>query len=182
MAFWEWFRPTQYLNSIFDLDLKALWSGGVRGLIVDLDNTLLPWNGYDIPDQLVQWVALVHQHGFRVLILSNNHDKRVAPIAQKLGVFHIAPARKPWPQAFRRAAKRLSLQPQQCAAIGDQMMTDIVGGKWAGFHTVLVSPLDTSIEHRGTAIFRMMERPILKRLYPNGQPNQLKNATNEDEA
>lgn len=178
MAFWEWFRPSQYVGSIYDLDLESLWVHGVRGLILDLDNTLLPWNGFDIPAGLPQWVQAVHARGFRVLILSNNQDARVSPIAKKLGIAHAASAGKPWPVAFRRAARRLSLSPRECAAIGDQLMTDIVGGKWAGCHTVLVRPIDASLEHRGTAIFRMMERPILRRLYSASSAQRPKNDKN----
>jgi HAD superfamily phosphatase (TIGR01668 family) len=143
------------------IDLEALWLSGVRVLLLDLDNTLLPRDTNVVPDELKAWAADLHRRGFKVCLVSNNFHERVRIVAAELGFDIVDHAVKPLPFAFRRALKLEDATARETAVIGDQLFTDILGGALLGMRTVLVAPL-SSIDLPHTLMLRKLEAIVLK--------------------
>jgi uncharacterized protein len=160
--------PDQIVNTVFDIDLDELKTRGVRGIITDLDNTLVGAKTPLATPQLVGWLDIVKDRGFKVVILSNNNKTRVGNFADPLGIPFIPAARKPAGASFRRALRLLELDPGHAVVVGDQMLTDVLGGRRAGLHTILVTPIAPSEEGWATQINRRIEKIALARLRRKG--------------
>ncbi|MBB6673933.1 YqeG family HAD IIIA-type phosphatase [Cohnella nanjingensis] len=160
--------PDQIVKTVFDIDLQSLRERGVRGIITDLDNTLVSARTPRATPELVAWLDKVKQDGFQVVVLSNNNSARVAKFAEPLGIPFIPAARKPFVKSFRLALQRLGLRPEQAVVVGDQMMTDVFGGRRMGLHTILVTPIEIGEEGWGTRINRRIEKIALARLRRQG--------------
>lgn len=157
--------PDYYYSSVHAIDLDALARSGVRALLLDMDNTLIPRDTNLVTDELKSWAAGLTERGFRVCLLSNNWHERVRVVARELGLDIVDHAVKPLPFAFLRARKRVGVRASQCAVVGDQLFTDILGGKLLGMRTVLVEPLSaTDLPH--TLLLRRLEALVLKRRSP----------------
>jgi len=152
--------PDYYYGSVDDIDLDGLRAHGVDTLLVDLDNTLLVRNSATVTESAQRWAELVAEKGFRVCIVSNNWHERVSAVAQALGFELVSKALKPLPFAFLVALRRVGARRKTAAVIGDQMFTDIAGGKFLGLTTILVTPLSQSdLPH--TLLLRRIERRLL---------------------
>jgi HAD superfamily phosphatase (TIGR01668 family) len=152
--------PDYYLTSVHAIDLAGLRAQGVDTLLVDLDNTLLPRDTNVIPDDLRVWAAQLTTHGMKICLVSNNWHERVQTVATELGFELVAKAVKPLPFAFLRALKLVGSSTKTAAVVGDQLFTDVLGGKLLGMRTVLVAPLSTSdLPH--TLLLRRLERLVL---------------------
>lgn len=161
--------PDQIVNTVYDIDLQALKQRNVQGIITDLDNTLVSAKTPLATPELVQWLDRVNDAGFKVVILSNNNRTRVSRFAEPLGIPYVHAARKPANRAFRKALEQLRLPPDQAVVVGDQMMTDVLGGRRIGLHTILVTPIAPSEEGFFTRINRRIEKIALARLRRAGK-------------
>jgi hypothetical protein len=162
------FSPDHYHTDVLAVDLDGLAEDGVAALLVDLDNTLLPRDSVDVPDELREWATSVDQHGLRMCLVSNNWHDRVTAVADELGLPMVSKAVKPLPFAFLKALGILDARPQQAAVVGDQLFTDIVGGNLIGAKTVLVEPLSrTDLPH--TLLLRRLEARIMAGREPVGE-------------
>lgn len=142
------------------LDLKALKSAGIRALLLDIDNTLLPRDTSVFPPEFVDWLGGLPEEGLSAYLVSNNWHDHIFDRAAEVGLPVVAKALKPLPFGFLRAARALGLRMRQCAVVGDQVFTDVLGGNLAGATTVLVEPLSTSdLPH--TLVLRRLERVIM---------------------
>lgn len=162
-AFMELLYPQQHLNSIFELDTAELRSLGIRGIIADMDNTLVPWYDRAVYPRLASWFAGLKEEGFRLCIVSNNSRERGAQLALDLGIPAFWYAIKPRRRAFRKALREMDLTARETAVIGDQIFTDVLGGNRLGLYTILVSPISDK-EFIWTRFMRRLERFVLKRL------------------
>ncbi|TLM97336.1 MAG: YqeG family HAD IIIA-type phosphatase, partial [Actinobacteria bacterium] len=143
-----------------DIDLADLSASGIDTLLVDLDNTLLPRDTNEIPDDLRAWSATLAEQGFRVCLVSNNWHQRVHTVATQLGFQLVAKAVKPLPFAFLRALRLVGSKRRQAVIVGDQVFTDVLGGKLLGIRTILVTPLsETDLPH--TLFLRRLEARVL---------------------
>jgi HAD superfamily phosphatase (TIGR01668 family) len=157
--------PDLYVTSVHAIDLDALWRDGVRLLLLDLDNTLLPRDTNVVPDELKAWAAELRGRGFKVCLVSNNFHERVRIVAAELGFDLVDHAVKPLPFAFLRALKLEGATAREAAVIGDQLFTDILGGAFLGMRTVLVRPLSAyDLPH--TLLLRKLEAIVLKGRVP----------------
>lgn len=158
--------PDYYVTDVHTVDLDVLRLRGVRGLLLDLDNTILPRDTNEVPDELRSWASALTERSFRVCLVSNNWHERVRIVAGDLGFDLVAKAVKPLPFAFWRAAGLIGLRTRECAVLGDQLFTDILGGKLIGATTVLVRPLSTTdLPH--TLLLRRLEARIMKGTEPD---------------
>ncbi len=155
-------QPRLFLTSIFDLDLPSLHARGVRGLIMDLDNTLVGWNRPDMTEELSNWLKGARDQGFKMCIVSNNMVDRVEQFANLAGVMAISKAAKPRRRSFTLAMKKMGSTPKSTAVIGDQVFTDILGGNRLDLYTILVHPID-SHEFWTTRIVRRLEKHFVRR-------------------
>lgn len=152
--------PDFYVQSVFGMDLGILTERGVDTLLVDLDNTLLARNSGTVSDEARAWVKRAEAAGFRICLVSNNWHGRVSGVASELGLELVAKAVKPLPFAFMIALRKLGSNRRRAAAVGDQLFTDILGGKLLGMATVMVVPLSSSdLPH--TLVLRRLERIVL---------------------
>lgn len=160
--------PDQIVGTVFDIDLNALTAQGVRGIITDLDNTLVSAKTPSATPELAVWLDKVKDAGFKIVILSNNNLNRVAKFAEPLGIPFVPAARKPSGAAFRKALEKLELAPEHAVVVGDQMVTDVFGGRKMGLHTILVTPIALGEEGFMTRINRRIEKFALARLRRKG--------------
>ena len=160
--------PHKRVKSIYEIDLNKLAEQGYKGIITDLDNTLVGAKVALATPELVLWLDKVRELGFKVVIVSNNHRARVSKFALPLSIPFIHAARKPAGRSFVRALDVLGLQAKETVVIGDQMMTDVLGGKRMGLYTILVSPVAPSDEGVMTRVNRLLERIALSRLRKKG--------------
>lgn len=136
------FHPHQVYRTCAGIDLQALKADGIEALIVDLDNTLASCEEEQASQAAHTFIREAKQLGLKVVMISNNMRTRVEPFALELDIEAVWFAIKPTPLGFWRARKYLSGIPStKIANVGDQLLTDIIGGKLMGFHTILVQPL-----------------------------------------
>ena len=131
-------RPDDVIAHVSQITPEFLAARGLRGLVLDLDNTLIPYKSYEDAAEMIAWAADLRATGIRLYLLSNATAKRAAFWLPKLGFDGVGMAGKPHPRAFLRAAGELQLPPEQLGMVGDQVFTDVLGGNLAGLHTILV--------------------------------------------
>jgi HAD superfamily phosphatase (TIGR01668 family) len=156
-------RPDAWRRRIEEVSLADLRARGIRGIALDLDNTITGWNGTEIPDPIAAWLRAARESGMRLCIVSNtSRPARVARVAEAIGAQWVARAAKPSRRAFRQAMRQMGTKPGETAVIGDQVFTDIWGGNRAGLYTILVEPL-TERDFPMTKLSRVAERFLLAR-------------------
>lgn len=160
--------PHMRVNTVYEINLDELHARGVRGIITDLDNTLVGAKEALATPELVQWLDYVRSRGFQVVIVSNNNETRVGKFAAPLNIPYINAARKPAGKSFKRALSVLRLAPEETVVIGDQMLTDVLGGNRMGLYTILVTPIAPADEGIMTRVNRRIERIALVRLRKKG--------------
>ena len=160
--------PAQCAESVDSVDLSELGARGIRALLIDLDNTLVPWRGYEIRPRVMEWVSSLPDHGMKACIVSNTrHPSRLRQLAGELGIPYASRGMKPGSVGFREGMMILEADISETAVIGDQVFTDILGGNRLSLYTILVSPLQRK-EFVGTKISRLFERIVLKTLSNRG--------------
>jgi uncharacterized protein len=159
--------PDLYVESIYEIDFDKLKHRGVTSIIVDLDNTLVESTRPDATPRLVKWLDRVQEMGFHVIIVSNNNKTRVSYFATPLRIPFIHRAKKPLTSSFRKAMRRLGTNHTETAVVGDQLLTDILGGNRMGLYTILVVPL-SNMEGFFTKINRKLERFIFRWMEKRG--------------
>jgi len=133
--------PTAMFEKISDITVELLERFGVSALILDVDNTLAA-HGSPTPDKnAVKWLETMRKAGIKLVIASNNYNRRVAPFAGLLSLDYAANSMKPLPIGFSRVSKRLGLPASSFGVVGDQIFTDVLGGNLFGAKTFFVKPL-----------------------------------------
>lgn len=163
------FLPNEFVNSVFEITPEKLRKLGIRGVITDLDNTLIEWNRLDATEEVAKWMKMMQEADIRVIIASNNNKERVQRFADPLNIPFIYRAKKPLGQAYMAALKQLKLNKNEVAMVGDQLLTDILGAKRLKLYTFLVRPVAESdgfvtlfnrfVERR---VFNVMKRKGIK--------------------
>ncbi|MDQ6930654.1 MAG: YqeG family HAD IIIA-type phosphatase [Candidatus Eremiobacteraeota bacterium] len=154
------FRPDRFAPRLHNVSLDELWAAGKRGLILDLDNTMVAYRRSEIVQDHLAWVEAAHTRGFKMVMLSNNFTDRVTSVAKQLRMPCIPNALKPLPLGFWRAKKVLRLRSREIAVVGDQLFTDVLGAKVLGFYTILTEPIEPH-DFALTRVFRFFERLLL---------------------
>jgi len=158
----ERFRPDHHADTLPEVSLDLLSAAGVRGIVVDLDNTVCAYHQPELAPGVADWVAAARARGFALVLVSNNFSERVASVGAKLGIPVVPKALKPLPFAFLRALRLLGTSRRATIVIGDQLFTDVLGAKFLGLRTLLTKPL---VEHDFplTRVLRFLERTIARR-------------------
>lgn len=151
--------PDEYLPSAYKIDYDKLYQKGIRGLIFDIDNTLVP-HGEPADRRALDLFCHLKELEIRCVLLSNNKEPRVRMFAEKAGVRYIFKAKKPLPKNYRQAMELMGTDCSNTVFIGDQIFTDIVGAKLAGIHAILVEPIDPKEEIQ-IVIKRYFEKIVL---------------------
>jgi putative phosphatase len=164
----RYFTPDAIVDRVEQISGEMLAGWNVRGVVLDLDNTIVPWNTAEVSPEVRTWVADLAAAQIGMCVLTNNYTRRASGVAELLGIPIIKVAFKPSPMAFRSALRRMGITPAEAAVVGDQLYTDVLGGKLIGMRAILVEPLSKR-EFLTTKIVRWLERPLRARLFP-GKP------------
>ena len=129
--------PGEYAASVFDLDYHKLYQRGYRGVILDIDNTLVP-HGADSTPEVDALFDEIHSAGLKTILLSDNDTERIERFLKNIDSLYIPDANKPQIDGYLRAVELLGLEKEQVVYIGDQIFTDIIGANNAGIDSILV--------------------------------------------
>jgi len=154
------FLPDQHVKNIFEITPQALKEKGIKGIITDLDNTLVEWDRPLATPKIIEWFEEMKRNKIKVTIVSNNKEGRVKAFSDPLNIPFIFAARKPMGRAFKKAMLQMGIKKEEAVVIGDQLLTDVLGGNRSGFHTILVVPV-AQTDGFFTKINRTIERRIL---------------------
>ncbi len=168
------FYPEMIVDRVQDIDLEVLRNRNIKGLILDIDNTLVPNHVKDADENAVKWIERVKSSGFKTCIVSNASRKRVVRFNERLKIFALHRASKPGTAAFKKALRLMELKENETAVIGDQIFTDVYGGNKLGAFTILVKPIDSKTEFIFVRLKRIFEKVVLKSYYKNIKRTNLK--------
>ena len=161
------FLPNQFVKSVFEIQPEELKDKGIKAIITDLDNTLVEWDRTHPTEQVKQWVKTMQDANIQITVVSNNNESRCQIFTQSLGIDFIPAARKPLAKAFLEATRRMGVEKDEVVVMGDQVMTDVLGGNRAGYHTILVIPV-AQTDGFWTKFNRKVERIILNKFRKQG--------------
>ena len=154
--------PKEYLDSVTDITLDFMNENNLKGLILDVDNTLIDFDK-NLSPEIVNWCNNLKQKGIKICILSNtNKLEKVTKVANTLNLHFYHFAKKPMKNGFKKAQKYLNLEPNEIAVVGDQIFTDIIGGNRMKMFSILVKPIDER-DILATRIKRPLENFVIKR-------------------
>ncbi|NLN64081.1 MAG: YqeG family HAD IIIA-type phosphatase [Clostridiaceae bacterium] len=154
-------QPDLFVKSIFTFDVCWLKERGIKGVLLDIDNTLIT-HKQKVPDEkVVELIKFFQKNDIQVALVSNATKKRVGVFNEKLGLYARYRSFKPSKKGFLQAMEKLNLIPEETAVIGDQLFTDICGGNKIGLTTILVEPLDVD-EPLTIQIKRVIEKLFVK--------------------
>lgn len=160
----EKFYPSVILGKVQDISLEKLKKNNIKGLILDIDNTLVPQHMKEADENAVRWIERMKENGIKLCIVSNAAKKRVIKFNEKLSLHAIHNASKPGTKSFLKASELMVLDSKNIAVVGDQIFTDIFGGNRAGMFTVLVTPINKR-EAPWVMLKRLPEKLILACYY-----------------
>ena len=132
--------PGEYIDSTYHIDFDKLYNEGYRGIIFDIDNTLVP-HGAPADERAILLFRHLKELGFKCMLLSNNKEPRVKMFNDAVHVQYIYKAGKPKPEGYRKAMKELGTNAANTLFVGDQIFTDVCGANLAGIRTILVKPI-----------------------------------------
>ena len=155
----ERFYPGEYVDSAYGIDFDILYAEGYRGIIFDIDNTLVP-HGAPADARAIALFAHLKELGYRCTLLSNNKEPRVKSFNDAVGVSYIHKAGKPKPANYRRAMQQMGTTEEDTLFVGDQIFTDVYGANLAGIRTILVKPIHPKEEIQ-IVLKRYLEKIVL---------------------
>ena len=135
------FLPFSMIHSVLDVTPDYIKSLGASGVLLDVDNTLAKHGEPEPLKGIAEWLKRLSDNNISCIIVSNNFRKRVEPFAHRIGVGFVSMGGKPLGYGIRRACRALKIDRSQVVLIGDQILTDVVGGNLQGIKTILVDPI-----------------------------------------
>ena len=136
------FLPWVITDSITDLTPEFLQSKGIQLLMLDFDNTIVPYTT-DIPtDKVADWLSKMAASSIQICVVSNSRKDRVKVFCDRQGIDCITHAKKPFPKGIRACVEKYGLPESSCALVGDQIYTDVLGANSAGVKSILVKAIN----------------------------------------
>lgn len=154
------FYPDEYLDSTYIIDFKKYFEKGYRGIIFDIDNTLVP-HGAIATTKANELFEKLRNIGFDTCLISNNKEKRVSSFANSVGSKYIFKASKPLPKNYKKACELMHTDIENTMFVGDQIFTDVYGAKRIGIYTILVKPIHPKEEIQ-IVLKRYLEKIVLR--------------------
>lgn len=155
----EKFYPKEYMDSTYDIDFEQLYKKGYRGVIFDIDNTLVCHNA-DADERSKKLFEKLKKIGYQSCLLSNNQIERVERFNKEIGTNYIYDAHKPSIKNYCHAMKIMGTNKKNTLFVGDQIFTDIYGANRAGINTILVKPIHPKEEIQ-IVLKRYLEKIVL---------------------
>lgn len=153
------FYPKEYLDSAYEINFDEFASRGYRGVIFDIDNTLVP-HGAPADERAKKLFAHLKEMGVSACLLSNNKEPRVAMFNEDIHVFAISKGGKPNPKGYRRAMELMGTNENNTLFVGDQLFTDVWGANRTGIYSILVKPIHPKEEIQ-IVLKRYLEKIVL---------------------
>lgn len=153
------FFPDAYMDSTYVIDFEKLYKEGIRGVIFDIDNTLVP-HGAPADERAIRLFARLRSIGLDYCLISNNQLPRVKPFADAVQAKFVEDAHKPSRKNYLKAMKLMHVDLDSCIFVGDQIFTDVYGAKRCGMRTILVKPLHPKEEIQ-IVLKRYLEKIVL---------------------
>ncbi len=157
---WECFFPDSRAASAYEIAYEAYYEKGYRGIIFDIDNTLVE-HGRDATKRAVELFEKLREIGFATALLSNNKKERVDRFNKEIGTHVVWKAGKPGKKGYLLAMEKMHTTRETTLFVGDQLFTDVWGAKRLGIRNVLVNPIDKKEEIQ-IVLKRYLERIVLK--------------------
>ena len=151
--------PGEYVSSTYNIDFDKLYIAGYRGIIFDIDNTLVP-HGAPADERAIALFGHLKELGFSCMLLSNNKEPRVKMFNDAVHVNYMFKAGKPKPSGYKKAMETLGTDTTNTIFVGDQIFTDVAGANLSGIRTFLVKPIHPKEEIQ-IVLKRFLEKPIL---------------------
>lgn len=153
------FFPDEYLESTYKIDFEEQYRKGYRGIIFDIDNTLVP-HGAPSDQRAEKLFENLKRIGFQCCLLSNNQYQRVSSFNEKIQVHFIENAHKPSKKNYLKAMELMGTKLNNTLFVGDQLFTDVYGAKRVGIHNILVKPIHLKEEIQ-IVLKRKLEKIVL---------------------
>lgn len=153
------YYPSAYAESVFDIDYDKLYAKGCRGIVFDIDSTLVP-HGADSTPAVDALFRTIHEAGLKTLLMTNNDEERVLRFIRNIDTLYLCDAGKPAPDGYLKAVEMLGMEKDRIVCVGDQVFIDVVGANRCGLDCILVH----YILHEGETklgIKRRLEKPVL---------------------
>lgn len=154
----KFFSPTAHFVKITEILPDHLDKLCVDTLIIDIDNTLKPYGTHTLACEYSQWLELLLEKGYKVVLCSNNYKRNVSTFAESLGIPFVSMALKPSPLGFIRAVRKMKSKRKNCIVIGDQLFTDIFGAELSFMKSILIEPIEPEKEGKTVKLRRALER------------------------
>ena len=149
------FYPKGYFKKVSEISLEYLKKNNIKGLILDVDNTLIDYYR-NMSEETINWANSLKENGIKMCILSNSNKKdKVKEVAGKLGLEYSYFGMKPLKRGFKKAKKMLDLENSEIAAVGDQIFTDVIGSNRMKIFSILVEPIKEK-----DILITLIKRPI----------------------
>lgn len=153
------FYPDEYLDSTYEIDFEAFYQMGIRGVIFDIDNTLVP-HGAPADERAIRLFERLHKTGYQTMLISNNKEPRVKSFAKEVETDYLYKAGKPKRAGYLQAMERMGTTRQTTLFVGDQLFTDVWGARRSGIYAVLVKPIHPKEEIQ-IVLKRYLEKIVL---------------------
>ena len=153
------FYPGEYMDSTYEIDFDRLYGEGYRGIIFDIDNTLVP-HGAPADERACKLFAHLKELGYQCMLLSNNKEPRVKMFNDAVNVSYIFKAGKPKTANYKKAMEQMGTTTENTLFVGDQIFTDVYGANLAGIRTLLVKPIHPKEEIQ-IVLKRYLEKIVL---------------------
>lgn len=161
--------PKMYIDNVKEITFKALQENGIKGLILDVDNTLIDYYK-NIPDGIEEWCEDLKNKGIKFCIASNSNKKeKVKEVSEKLNIPYIYFAKKPLKMGLNKAKNIMKLESKEVAVVGDQIFTDVLGANRCKMFSILVDPIEEK-----DIFITVIKRPIENLIKNNYKKNMTK--------
>ena len=156
----ERYVPKIYRKNIFDINYEALKRKGIKCIIFDLDNTILVFDEKEIPPRTKKLLQKLKEE-FKIIVMSNNFRSRILKTCKRLEVELVSFSLKPFKKGFKKIQDKYNYSKNEMCIIGDQLITDILGGNNFGILSILVDPISQK-DLKVTRINRLLEQKLFK--------------------
>lgn len=153
------FYPDCYMHSTYEIDFAGYYDAGYRGIIFDIDNTLVE-HGAPADERSIRLIEELKRLGFSIMLLSNNKEPRVKMFNDAVKVSYIFKAGKPGKAGYEKAMEQMGTNKENTLFVGDQLFTDVWGARNTGIYSILVQPIDKKEEIQ-IVLKRYLEKIVL---------------------
>ncbi|MGN1043388.1 MAG: YqeG family HAD IIIA-type phosphatase [Acutalibacteraceae bacterium] len=160
------FYPSFYIDKVDKISISTLKKLNIRGIILDIDDTLVPHKSSTPNEKIILWIKSIQQNNVKLILVSNNFKKRVESFAKLLNLPYISFGIKPFSHGFKKAIHELGIPKSEIIIVGDQIFTDVLGANFLGIKSILVDPVSKSKTFM-LKLKRFLEIPIKNKILKN---------------